>query len=783
MKLPHEQLSSLISHFPSRAMQNLAFPSLSLPGFSWSSVLHVWQRWIDTLKDPFLRRKAIRRTPSILQMEAVECGAASLNMILGYHGCIVSLAELRQACGVSRDGSKASNVLHAARLSNLEAKGFKADLPALQQLEPPYIVYWNFNHFLVVEGFYRDRVYLNDPATGPRSVSLTEFSESFTGVVLTFAPGAAFKVGGEKPNLRRSLWARLRSSVGSLIFCIITGFLLVLPGLATPAFSQIFVDQVLLQGRQDWLRPLLIAMIITAIVTGLLKRMQLQVLRQLKVKLSISMSSRFLRHLLYLPVSFYDQRFAGEISNRTQLNDRLAQLLSGQLATTVISSVMVVFYAAVMWMYDWVLTLIGITFAALNLLALQLGARQRADTNMRLMQVQGKADGQAIAGLQNIETLKASGAEADFFTRWAGYYAKAVNARQEMESLNQRMSLVPTLLSSLSVMLLLVVGGFRVMDGVLTIGKLIAFQSLMQQFMQPVGQIVQLGGDFQELTGNLARLDDVLKNDIDPLVKLQLANPAHASSQQIIQPKLEGYLDIRNLTFGYNRTAAPLIENFSVFLKPGQRVALVGGSGSGKSTIAKLVAGLYQPWSGDILFDGKPREEIARSILVNSLAMVEQDVLLFSGSVRENLTLWDTTIPESNLLQACQDAAIHDVIMALPGSYSADLLEGATNLSGGQRQRMEIARTLVNNPSLLLMDEATSALDTETERIINGNLRLRGCTCLIVAHRLSTIRDCDEIIVLEHGKVVQRGSHDQLRQQPGHYLDLIRSEGGSLEEV
>ncbi|HEY9752112.1 MAG TPA: ATP-binding cassette domain-containing protein, partial [Coleofasciculaceae cyanobacterium] len=489
------------------------------------------------------------------------------------------------------------------------------------------------------------------------------------------------------------------------------------------------------------------------------------------------------RHLLYLPVSFYDQRFAGEISNRTQLNDRLAQLLSGQLATTVISSVMVVFYAVVMWMYDWILALIAISFVGLNLLVLQLGARHRSDVNMRLMQVQGKADGQAIAGLQNMETLKASGAEADFFTRWAGYYAKAINARQEMETLNQRMGMLPALLSSLSVMVLLVIGGLRVMDGVLTIGKLIAFQSLMQQFMQPIGQIVQLGGDFQELSGNLARLDDVLKHDVDALVKRQWANGRDPSLLAVAQPKLEGYLEIRNLTFGYNRTAPPLIENFSVSLKPGQRVAFVGGSGSGKSTLAKLVAGLYQPWSGEILLDGKPQAEIPRSILVNSLAMVEQDVLLFSGSVRDNLTLWDTTIPERNLIQACRDAAIHDVIMALPGGYNADLLEGATNLSGGQRQRLEIARTLVNNPSILLMDEATSALDTETERMITANLRLRGCTCLIVAHRLSTIRDCDEIVVLQRGKVVQRGSHDQLRQQPGPYLDLIRSEGGSLEDM
>jgi ATP-binding cassette subfamily C protein len=740
----------------------------------------------------------IHRVPTVLQMEAVECGAASLGMILGYHGAIASLAELRQVCGISRDGSKASNLLNAARSYGLDAKGFKLDIAGLQQLKPPFIVYWNFNHFLVVQGFHRQRVYLNDPATGPRTVSFAEFSEAFTGVVLTFAPGAEFQKGGQKPSVLRALKERLRGSVGSLLFCVAVGFLLVLPGLAMPAFSQVFVDEVLLKGRQDWLRPLVFVMLFTAVITGLLTRLQLQLLRRLRVKLAMSMSSRFLWHLLYLPVSFYDQRFAGEISSRIQLNDRLAGLLSGQLATTVISAVMVIFYGLVMWQYDSVLALIGVAFVAINLFALQVVSRFRADTNLRLMQEQGKVGGVAMSGLQSIETLKASGLESDFFTRWAGYYAKLLNARQDMDSLNQKLGVLPTLLSSLSTMLLLVVGGFRVMDGYLSIGMLVAFQSLIQQFMQPVSQLIRLGGDFQDLEGTLTRLDDVLQNPKDPLLEQQLTHtsesPAmsHTTSDRILSPslplslspspsKLEGYLDIHNLTFGYSRTAPPLIENFCLSLKPGQRVALVGGSGSGKSTIAKLVCGLYQPWAGDIYFDGQPRQNIPRSVLANSLAMIEQDVLLFAGSVRDNLTLWDTTLSDQQLIQACRDAAVHDIILSMPGGYGAELSEGATNLSGGQRQRLEIARALVSNPSILVMDEATSALDTETERIIDYNLRLRGCTCLIVAHRLSTIRDCDEIIVLERGKVVQRGSHDQLKEQEGHYLQLIRSEGGSIE--
>lgn len=731
------------------------------------------QYLITKLKDR-LRRPDLRRTPTLLQMEAVECGAASLGMILGYHGRIVSLADLRQACGISRDGSKASNVLNAARIYHLQGKGLKVSLEAVQQLERPYIVFWNFNHFLVVEGFHRQKVYLNDPATGPRRVSLDEFSEGFTGVVLTFTPDAEFEPGGQSRDLVRSLRLRLQGSFRALAFCLLAGLLLVLTGLAMPAFSQVFVDQVLIQGRSSWLRPLLLGMVITATLTGLLTRLQLQILRRLRIKLAMGMSSGFLWHILRLPVSFYDQRFAGEISNRIKLNDRLASLLSGDLATTTISCVMVVFYGLVMWQYDWVLTLIGLASVAINLTTLRWVARQRSDTNTRLMQEQGKVSGVAIAGLQSIETLKASGLESDFFNRWAGFYAKSLNARQEMDRLNQRLGLLPAFLSSLSAMLLLTLGGFRVIDGALSIGMLVAFQSLIQQFMQPVNQLLKLAGDFQELGGTLDRLDDVLQNPVDPLLPTPDSSPSlplHFPS-----PKLQGFLDLHQLTFGYNRTAPPLIDNLNLSLKPGQRVALVGGSGSGKSTVAKLVCGLYQPWSGDIYFDGQPRHQIPRPMLTNSLAMVEQDILLFAGTVRDNLTLWDTTIPDGNLIQACRDAAIHDTILSMAGGYSAELLEGAANLSGGQRQRLEIARALVNNPAILVMDEATSALDTETERTIDYNLRLRGCTCLIVAHRLSTIRDCDEIIVMHYGKVVQRGSHDDLRQQAGPYLQLIRSE-------
>ena len=731
---------------------------------------NLWQ-YVQKLL-PYRRRRV--KTPTLLQMEAVECGAAALGIIMYYLGRIVPLPELRRECGVSRDGSKASNMLKAARRYGLEAKGFKKELTQLRELPLPYIVFWNFNHFLVVEGWGREKVYLNDPATGPCKVSLQEFDEAYTGVVLIMQPGEEFKRGGRKASMLLAIWSRLQGTTGALVYCMLAGLLLTLVGLVVPVFTQIFVDEILIQGRQNWLRPLLLAMAIAAVVQGGLTLLQLRYLRRLKIKLSVGMSSRFLWHILRLPMSFYAQRFAGEISNRTSLNDQVADVLSGELATTIIDTVMLGFYVVIMSQYDWVLTVVVVSFALINVITLQSISRQRKDANQRLIQDYGKAAGASIAALQSIETLKASGLESDFFARWSGYYTKAINSQQELGVTNQTLSVLPVLLSALSAAFLLAVGGLRVIDGHLSIGMLVAFQGMMQNFQQPVDSLVSFGRTLQELDGNLIRLDDVLQNPTDP----QLEKRSEDRQQAATKPKLAGHLELKDLTFGYSRLEAPLIENFSLQVKPGQRIALVGGSGSGKSTVAKLVSGLHEAWTGEILLDGKPKSAIPTQLLTNSLAMVEQDILMFEGTVRDNLTLWDSTVPDRYLKQACQDAAIDDVVQSMPGGYNAQLAEGAANLSGGQRQRLEIARALVNNPAILIMDEATSALDAETEKIVDRNLRRRGCTCLIVAHRLSTIRDCDEIIVLDHGKVVQRGTHEELWQQKGVYARLIKSGEG-----
>lgn len=710
------------------------------------------------------------RTPTVIQMEAVECGAAALKIVLGHYGRLVSLEELREACGVSRDGSKASNVLKAARNYGLVAKGMRAEPERLRSLRLPFIVFWNFNHFLVVEGMKRGKYYLNDPAVGPRVVSTEEFDQAFTGVVLTFEKGPEFRRGGENPSLARALAKRLRGSRTALGYVILASFGLVIPGLVVPIFSKVFVDNYLVLGMQSWLKPLLVAMAITAVVRAILTYLQLSSLLRMEIKLAISTTGKFFWHILLLPMRFFAQRLPGEIVARIEINDRVASLLSGDIATNAVNMVMIGFYAILMFQYDAILTLIATLTAALNLVALQYVSRKRMDDNRRLLQDQGKLWGVTMGGLLMIETLKSTGSESDFFARWSGGHAKVVNAQQQLGVSSQVLSTIPPALSGITTALVLGIGGYHIMDGFLTMGMLVAFQSLTKTFTDPVGKLTDLGGKLQKTEGEIYRLDDVLRYRPEPQVAAEDGARAEADAGK----RLAGSVELRNVTFGYSHLEPPLIQDFCLKMRPGDRVAIVGATGSGKSTVAKLVSGLYEPWSGEILLDGQPRNSLSRTLINNSLALVDQEIFLFEGSARDNLSMWDATISDPELIRAAKDAQIHDDLATRPGGYDAAIEESGRNFSGGQRQRLEIARALANNPRILVFDEATASLDAKTEQLIDDAIRQRGCSALIVAHRLSTIRDCDEIIVLERGKVVERGTHDEMIRASGPYSRLIR---------
>lgn len=557
-----------------------------------------------------------------------------------------------------------------------------------------------------------------------------------------------------------------------------------------PTFSKIFVDNILIERMDGWLKPLLLAMAMTALLRGALTWFQEYYLLRFETKLALTSSTKFFRHVFRLPVEFFAQRFGGDVGNRVLLNDKVARLLSGELATNIINLVLIIFYAILMIQYDIVLTLLGIFIAFLNLAVLKWVSRKRTDLNMRLQQEAGKMIGTAMIGLQMIETLKATGSESDFFANWSGCQAKVLNAQQQLAMSTQLLSVVPMFLTSLNTVAILGVGGLRVMDGYLSMGMLIAFQSLMSSFIGPVNQMVNLGSTLQETQADMGRLDDVLRYPVDKRFTsdgqksegLEIMPSTKPPSESVSETtatmpvKLSGHVELKDLKFGYNRLEPPLIEGFNLVLRPGMRVALVGGSGSGKSTIAKLVTGLYEPWAGEITFDNMPMHEILRDIFCNSVAIVDQDIFMFEGTVRSNLSMWDETIPESVIIQASRDACIHLEVSSRAGNYTGMVEEGGSNFSGGQRQRLEIARALVNNPTILVLDEATSALDPHTEKIVDDNIRRRGCTCILVAHRLSTIRDCDEIIVLDRGKVMQRGTHEELRDVEGLYAELIRDQ-------
>ncbi len=742
------------------------------------------------MKDGVPRRV---RTPTVLQMEAVECGAASLGIILGYHGRYIPLEELRVRCGVSRDGSKAVSVLKAARALGMKAEGWKLDVDDLKRRKPPFVAFWKFSHFLVVDGFHKGRVYLNDPASGPRWVTEQEFGEDYTGVALLFEPGPEFERGGKPPTLMAALRPRLSTSHIGLAFVILAGLALMIPALVSPVYTQVFVDRFLVQGASEWVAPLLVAMLLTAALIGFLTWLQQTYLLRLQVKLSVTTSSRFLWHVLRLPVQFFSQRYAGEIGSRVALNDLVATLLSGQLATTVITIMTLVFYLVMMALYSTPLTLVGIVVAALNLVALRSVSRRRADANRRLLQEYGKLIGTTMAGLQMIETVKAGGMEDDFFARFGGHQAAVVDATQSLGVKTQFLNAVPVFLTQFNALIMLTWGAWLIIDGSLTVGMLAAFMALAAAFIAPFATLVTLGATVQEAHGDMNRLDDVLKAPLDPVMtpaaggseaggseagppgsEVAGAHAPTAGAPADGSPKLEGHLEIRGLTFGYSPLEDPLIRDFHLTVRPGRRVALVGGSGSGKTTIANLVCGLYEPWEGDILFDGKTREEIPRGVMVSSVSRVSQDIHLFEGTGMDNLTMWDTTLPEERALHAADDACVRSVLAGRRDGLAGQVAEGGANFSGGERQRLEIARALAVDPRVVILDEATSALDPVTEERIDRALRRRGCTCLIIAHRLSTIRDCDEIVVLDRGAVAERGTHEELIALEGVYAGLVR---------
>ena len=716
----------------------------------------------------FFAGKERVKVPTVLQMEATECGAASLAMILAYYGRWLPLEFLRQECGVTRDGSNADNLLKAARRQGCVAKAFAGRSEVLRKKEFPLILFWEFNHFLVLEGFQGDTVFLNDPAMGRRTVTWDEFLTSYTGVYMKITPSENFKPEGEPYSIVKTVAAKLREDKWALIFLMVLGLCMIIPGLAVPVMSQIFIDDVFSLKHADWIVKLLIAMFGTMVMLGIMTAMRAAVLTYWQKKLTSADSSGFFWQVLRMPVTFFQQRYAADIASRIQFNESTAEVLSNQAATALLDLLVALFYLLLLFQYSVPLTLIGISISVLDIFVFLYMRRRQTDLIMRIQQDASKAYGVLMSGLMMVESIKANGSEGDLFAKWAGYAAKASVATQEMKLWTMKVKLLPLLLGGLNSALIMTVGGFSIMEGIMTAGIYTAFNNLIAKFHEPVQKLLSLGNVLQNTEMQMRRLDDVRRYKTD-----SLNYPDENQTVSFTGNRLSGELTLKDVSFGYSPLDPPLIEHFDLHLEPGRWAAVVGSSGSGKSTLAKLVAGLYEEWSGEILFDGVKRREIPRPVIVNSLATVDQDVFQISGTVRQNISMFDKSVPSTDIVQAAQDACIHDDIIQLQGGYDAEVTEGGLNFSGGQRQRLEIARALAFNPSLLILDEATSAIDPMTEQKCLENIRRRGCTCLIVAHRLSTIREADEIIVLERGKVAERGTHRELISHDGPYRRLI----------
>ena len=710
----------------------------------------------------------VAKVPVVMQMEALECGAASLCMILAYYGLWVPLEKMREGCGVSRDGSNAKNILLAARNYGMNADGYKFEIEAISKMDFPCIIHWNLRHYVVLCGFRHGHAVINDPAKGHITVSMQVFDRSFTGVALLFSPTEKFVPGGKQKSVLGYAKKRLNGALSPILFIMAAGLVTTFVNVINPSLGKVFVDSVFDKGNEQWAMPLIWLMIgffAIYFATSLLSSIYLL---RIRGKMSISSSSSFFWHLLRLPMNFFSQRYPGDLVSRQSANESIAETLISSLAPVLVNFVMVVLFLTVMFRYSVLLTVIALASVIINIFLYRIISNKRINITRLQMVNRGNLSTMTVSGIDMIETIKSAGAESVFFNRWAGFQASENNANVKYAKLNQALGAVPGLIQQLMGAAILITGAMLIIKGDFTVGSLFAFQGFMMSMAAPFTSLIGMGQSIQEMRSSMERVEDVMNYKTDVSINF---SPTEGN-----KTKLKGDVELKNVTFGYNPLAEPILKNISIKIPKGSKIAIVGSSGSGKSTIAKLICGLYKPWSGEILLDGKPRDCYPREVLTGSIGVVDQDIIMFEGSVSDNIKMWDNSIEDYEMIMAARDAQIYDDIIHRNGGFDCEMLEGGKNFSGGQKQRIEIARVLAQEPTVMILDEATNSLDSITEQKVVEYVAERGITTILVAHRLSTIRDCSCIIVLEHGEIVEQGTHRELMEKNGVYTKLVTSE-------
>ena len=720
-------------------------------------------------KIPAPQTTGVVKVPVVMQMEVLECGAASLTMVMHYYQKWIPLEQARMDCGVSRDGASAKNIMLAARSYGMEAKAWRVEPEDLMEEGPfPCIIHWGFNHFVVLCGFHRGKAVINDPARGRVEVTLKEFDNEFTGVVITLEPGEGFQPSGEKRSVFSYAKERLAGSRTAVIFVVLTTTISSLLGIISPVFGRVFLDRLLSGSNPEWLTPFIIAMSFFALINIIVLWIAAVYSLRIQGKMESVGSATYLWKVLHLPMQFFGQRLSVDIADRQATNASIAGTLVNTFAPLAINTAMMVFYLVVMLRYSVMLTAVGLAAIAVNLVVSAIVTNRRVNITRVQMRDNAKLSSATASGIRMIETIKACGAERGFFGRWAGFQASVNTQEIRFIKLNSYLSMIPVVMTSISDLAVLGIGVYLVLHGSFTIGMVMAFQGFLSSFMSPANDLIQAGQSLQEMITQMERVDDVMSYPSDPFV-------ADKEKKEDYE-KLTGNIEIKDITFGYARLSAPLITDFSLSVKAGQKIALVGRSGCGKSTMAKLLSGLYQPWEGSITYDGIPLDQIDRNVFTGSVAVIDQNVTLFEDTVAQNIKMWDDSIEDFEMIMAARDAGIHDEIVLRPGGYLQKLSEDGKDYSGGQRQRIEIARALAQDPTICILDEATSALDAKTEYEVVQSISERGITCIVIAHRLSTIRDCDEIIVMDNGHIVERGTHEELMKKNGAYMELVASD-------